>query len=1154
MRKAGAFVSLLALLSAVPAFAQRSTGSIRGTVTDSSGGVLPGVTVTATNAASGLVQTTVTNEVGLYVFAALPVGTYRIETELTGFRSAARDEVILNVADDQKHDFILEPGALAETVTVEAASISPKLIGGDVSGLVTGEQVRELPLNGRNFLQLATLMPGVSAPDFLNVKDKGLLGGSDLAVSGGDVTANLWTVDGANNNDVGSNRTILVYPSVEIIEEFKILRNSYGPEFGQSGGAQINIVTRSGTNQFAGSGFYFGRNDALNAKNYFLEQANQDKEELSRHDFGYTFGGPIIKDKFHFFVAQEWNREQRGTVRARKVPTDLERIGNFSGPVIPGCTGSVPIDPLTGAPFPGNIIPADRLSTGGELYLNLYPSPNTTPGPGSCNNWVDSVTTPINWRQDHFKMDYSFTDTARLMVRYTQDAWDNNAPSLQSNLWGDDPFPAVDSSWQQPGRSFAAQLNQTFGTNAVNTIQFSYSGNEITVDRGGFNADLNDQINAAIPTLFPDGTGRAYPEDRGHPVFWGGQGYDTLWNEAPFRNNQDLFVIKDDYSSVFGEHYVKAGALVSFNKKNEDVGGYGSYENAHFWGSTGLSGWGATTGNILADFLLEDMTFGFSENSAQRQVPQRWRDLEFYVSDSWKLSPRVVLDLGVRYSMFFNPYAADDRIMSFDAGSFDPALGNDPCNGLLQPPDASWCEDAGFVGATPGPNRSLFQQDLNNFAPRLGVAWDVFGTGKTAIRGGVGQFYNRERLSPGLNIGGNPPFLVNRNGIRTLDSAEEPCAGCFADSRGAPGAGRELRAATPNTWQWNFTVQQEIHRDTTVEVGYVGSRGRDLIRTRDENQVLSGDINSNGVDDRLDYARNLDLGAVRPFGVFGDRRITFWDHTGKSSYHSLQTQVRSRVGRSHMQASYTLSRTRANVALDNSDGNLSRHVTAIDNQNPDADWGRPYTDRTHVFNASVVLQLPSLENETGFVKNVLGDWEVGTIVGAASGSPLTVFTGSVPGIPEGGPSGTGYTDNQRPNRVAGEPCRATTGPKEQWLNPAAFTLQGFQLGSIGSAGRGDCVGPGFFQVDLAFYKNVPVNDRVRLQLRFEVFNLLNRVNFLGTGNNGVEVNMGASNIAFDTGDVATANTITAFTPAGTFGQARATRDPRQMQFGFKIIF
>ena len=211
-----------------------------------------------------------------------------------------------------------------------ADTLVVKTSGGEVAGLVTGAQVRELPLNGRNFLQLALLMPGVSAPDGLNVKDKGLLSGSDMSVSGGAVTSNLWTVDGTNNNDVGSMRTILVYPSVDAIEEFKIHRNSYGAEYGQAGGGIINIVTRGGTNEFHGSAFYFGRRDALNANNYFLEKANQPKNSLNRNDFGWTLGGPIIKDKLHFFASMEWNREKRGIPVTALVPTAAQRIGDFS--------------------------------------------------------------------------------------------------------------------------------------------------------------------------------------------------------------------------------------------------------------------------------------------------------------------------------------------------------------------------------------------------------------------------------------------------------------------------------------------------------------------------------------------------------------------------------------------------------------------------------------------------------------------------------------------------------------------------------------------------------------------------------------------------------------------------------------------------------
>jgi Carboxypeptidase regulatory-like domain/TonB-dependent Receptor Plug Domain len=1145
------------LLSAVPLLAQHSTATIRGVVTDPTGAVVSGAKVTIKNEETGLNRSQNTNASGIYSFSDLPVGNYKLEVEYPGFKSAVRSKIELNVADVRAVDLQLETGDISEVLTIESPAVAVATSGGEVAGLITGEQVRELPLNGRNFLQLATLMPGVSAPDFLNVKDKGLLGGSDLSVSGAAVTANLWTVDGANNNDVGSNRTILVYPSVDAIEEFKVHRNSYGAEFGQAAGAQINIVTRGGTNEYHGSAFYFGRNDALNATNYFIQKAGQEKDQLSRHDFGWNLGGPIIKDKLHFFASQEWNREKRGTVRTAFVPTAAERAGDFSGPAIPGCTNPTPVDPLTGAPFPGNRIPADRLSRGGLLYLQLYPLPNTTPAADSCNNWVASLNSPINWRQENVRLDWSLSDTTRLMLRYTQDTWTNHSPNVNSNLWGDDSFPAVDSDWDQPGKSFLAQLNHNVGSKGTNSLTFSYSGNKIIIDRGGTNPDLNAQILTAIPPVFPVSS-KQYGDQTGHPVFWGGGGYPTLWNEAPFRNNQDLFILKDDYSAVFGKHFVKAGILGSTNVKNEDSNGNGSSQNSAFWGSSGLNGWGSTTGNILADFLLKDMTFGFSEPSGFRQVPTHWKDAEAYIQDSWKLSPRVTLDYGVRYSLLLNYYANDDQQTSFVPSLFNPALGADPCNGLLEVPATNPCKDAGFTGGTPGPNRSLQDQKYDAIAPRIGLAWDIFGTGKTAIRVGLGRFYLRERLSGGLSFPNNPPFGRLQSGIRKLDSNAEPCDGCFGVSAGAPQAGRDLRAVVPNTWQWNVGVQHEFVRNTILELSYVGSKGKDQLQFYDVNQVASGDINHNGVDDRLDFLHaggDSGLAAeVRPYGVFGNQRIVIWGHDGKTSYHSLQSQLISRFGRgSQFQASYTWSKSLGNIPLDDS-GGIDASNSVLDLQNRSLDYGPTRTNRTHIVNASLVLMLPNLENKSPFVKNVFGDWEVATIFGAGSGQALSVYTsGGLTGL-NGGPAGTGYSDNNRPNRVAGVSCRATGGPKEQILNPAAFTLTGFQLGTIGDAGRGICEGPGYNQVDLSLYKNIKVTQRVKAQLRFEVFNVFNHVNFLGTGGQGVNVNFNPSSVTYDTGDPATATRITGFTVPSNFGQAQATRDARQAQFGLKLIF
>src|SRR3954447_19602436 len=1144
-----AALCVAALFMAVPAWAQRTTASIRGTITDQSKAVVPGATVTVTGQDTGLTRTATTDRDGAYTFAELPVGRYRIQVELQGFKTSTRTDIALNVADDRAIDFVLVPGALNETVSVTAESTPVKTVGGDVSGVITGTQVRELPLNGRNFLQLATLMPGVSAPDFLNVKDKGLLGGSDLSVSGSAGTSNMWTVDGANNKDGGANRTMPVYSSVDAIEEFKILRNSYSAEFGQASGAQINIVTRGGTNKFTGSGFYFGRSDKFDATNYFLEQANQPKDELKRNDYGYTFGGPIIKNKLQFFGSQEWNKETRGTVRARFVPTAAERAGDFSGPASPGCTLPTPIDPLTGTPCPNNPIPANRLSPGGAEFLSLYALPNTTaPGNGNCNNWVTSLNTPINWRQENVRFDYEATAASRIMIRYTQDSWTNNSPNNNGNLWGDDPFPAVDSNWDQPGKSFVASLNQTIGSKAVNTLQFSYSANKITVTRGGTSADLNAQILQAMPSILPS-SGHEYPGEEGHPVFWGGSGYAALWNEAPFHNNQDLFVFKDDYSLVFGKHLIKAGGLFSTNKKNEDVSGFGSYENSSFWGSAGLGTTGVGTGNILADFLLRDMTFGFTEFSGQRQVPQRWKDIEGYVSDSWKANDRVTVDYGVRYSYFLNPYAADNRIMSFDPALFNAALGGDPCNGMLQAPGTNWCGEAGFKGGTAAENRSLFPQDKNNFAPRLGVAWDINGNGKSAVRAGVGQFFLRERLSPGLNIGANPPFVTQKNGTRTLDTNLPPCPTCFNVGNGSPNSGREQAAKTPYNWQWNLSYQREIFAHTTWDIGYVGNNGYNQLTSADINAVRTGDINKNGIDDRFEYASAPNaIAELRPYGAaFGSKNITFWTHDGHSNYHSMQTQVVSRWGASQAQVSYTLSRSRGNVPLDNSSGGLAADETRLDLSNPDADEGYTNVDRRHVFNAALVLAGPTYEGDAGMKKWLLGGWELGTIIQAASGQAVTIYTGGLPGL-NGGPSGTGYTGNQRPNMVAGVDCRADDpAHPEQIINPAAITLTGFQLGTIGNEERGACRGPGFFQTDLAMYKSLRASGRTQVQLRFEIFNLFNRTNFLSQGLN---TTMNLASFTLDP----TGKQIATYTPAGNFGQATRTRDPRQMQFGLKILF
>jgi hypothetical protein len=441
------------------------------------------------------------------------------------------------------------------------------------------------------------------------------------------------------------------------------------------------------------------------------------------------------------------------------------------------------------------------------------------------------------------------------------------------------------------------------------------------------------------------------------------------------------------------------------------------------------------------------------------------------------------------------------------------------------------------------------------------VAWDVFGTGKTAFRAGLGRFFVRERLGPSLSLAfQNPPFNQLLAGTRYLDSATEPCEGCFGASNGSPGMSRDLDGGkNPNHWQWNVTWEQQLRQNTIFELSYVGNKGSDLLRVRDVNQVPAGDNNGNGVNDRLEYVRSGEDQAIkaglRPFGVFGDRDIDFWDHSGSSIYHSLQTQLNSRFGTNSLfQVSYTWSKLIADDPLDDSSGTIQRSTAISDNSNNDLDRQLSRVHRAHVFNVSAVLGLPSMEGKSGFARHVLGDWQVASILQYGSGAPLSVYVGTLPGV-RNGAGGTGYNDNQRPNRVPGQPCRASGGDKEQFLNPAAYTLVGQQLGVFGDSGRGNCIGPDFFTVDLALYKNVRLSNRLKMQLRFEVFNIFNRTNFIAISNAelGIDAIMDPTAITLDA-PLDSASTITGETIPVSFGRARATRDPRQAQFGIKLLF
>ncbi|HET7207125.1 MAG TPA: hypothetical protein VFI95_11175, partial [Terriglobales bacterium] len=748
--------------------------------------------------------------------------------------------------------------------TVEANAITVQTDSAQLGEVVMGSQVRELPLNGRNFVELTQLQPGVSAARTFDAVGKGLRGGVDMGVNGNSVTSNLFLVDGAVNNDVGSNRTILIYPSIDSIAEFKMLRNSYGPEYGQAAGAVINIVTKSGTNDWHGGVFYFGRNDALTSYDWFsarqaasdrgantirpstgsiYSNPNQDKPVLRRNDFGYSLGGPIKKDKLFFFWSQEWNREIRGVHRSNCVPTAGERLGDFSGGISCG-------DTLLAIP-PEFQAAGNQWKVAQPLQATLdqmgnYPLPNlscplTPPGQGTavdgsagCNNWLANPSTKLNYRQENVRADYNLTRNHVLTFRYTQDTWVNPAPS--AGYWGDDQFPQLESNWAQPSKSIIGKLTSTLGSNLINTVEFAYSNNRINITVGGTDPGLAAKLNSDVPPLFP---GDLKAHAVGIPNLNFGRTGGTTQMLAPWNNKQDNLNFRDDVSWVHGKHNLKFGMFLGFNLKNEFNGG-GSAERLNLAAANAS----IDTGMPLANAMIPNNEFsGLSETSTDVYNELRWRDYEFYVGDSWKVNRKLTVDLGIRYSLLFTPYQPNGQMTSFHPALYDPTKpASDACNGLWIVPGTDPCGKinsifgTSFSSGTPGPNKYLKHQNYHLFAPRLGIAYDLFGDGNTALRAGIGQFFQRDRTAI-FTTSANAPFAVNASEYsRTLDGPSLS-ADQFATARTSPYGGVDPSNASPNSWQWNVSVEHSFARETSLQVAYVGNRTIHQISTSDINEV-----------------------------------------------------------------------------------------------------------------------------------------------------------------------------------------------------------------------------------------------------------------------------------------------------------------------------
>ncbi len=1119
------FATLLifALSGAGLCVAQEIYATLTGTVVDSTGAVIPNAAVTVHNNETNTdVRTITTDANGGFTVTNLSAGTYTVVVKATGFQTSTARDVVLNVAQKRPIEIQLKPGQITETVTVSETTTPVQTTSAAQMGTVTGTQVRELQLNNRNFQQLLTLQTGVTSqlPDVVGF---GLNNTTTVSVNGARTTANNWTVDGADINDSGSNGTLLNVPSIDAIQEFTLGRSNYDAEYGRSGGGQVLVGTKSGTSQFHGDAYEFVRNDIFNANSFFSNLVGKPKPPLRYNDFGFTIGGPLFIPKLYkrsesrtfFFWSEEWRKTGNPSTNTALVPTAAQLAGTFTGQLN---AATAPAGCITyNAGTNTSQINPSCFSHNAQAYIqNVY---SKFPGnAGNGTQFISNYVAKQNYRQDLVRLDQNITDKIHLFGRFMQDIVPTTEPG---GLFASSPLPQVFSTaTNAPGKNVVANMSWAISPSAVNEAAFNYSW-------GAINSDLTGITNSPAFLGALSG-GLPYSDPYGRvpgATITNYTGVSTP--SAPYfeRNIDKNFY--DNFSKVIRNHTIRAGITVQAMTKTENGP---NPTNGSFTFRTAF-------GNpSFANFLLGDASL-FTQSSRDIIPHLNYYNLEAYVQDDWKVTPRLTLNLGMRYSYFPPPGDQNDVLNNFDPAVFNPAVaplinpvtgnfiagqGVTPAtyvNGLIFPQGSACTGAQKIAPVTCSPYGSTVNPTSNlNFGPRFGFAWDVFGTGKTAVRGGYGVFY--DRTLNGIweqNAFGDPP-LVQSVQI-TNPSFDNPASGT-AGARLGPVNLTATGTPTfkvPSYQAFNFSVEQQILTNTVLQVAYVGTLGRHLL----------GDLDANQVPLDLRVANpTVNVNALRPY--LGYAAITERAPLYISNYNSLQAGLNRRVSNGlTLGIAYTWSKNLANNPSD-------RGTAVADSYNAGLDYGPPTINTPQVFVANYVYNLPFFKDQKGFIGHVLGGWELSGITTLNSGQSQTIRQNNDPFNAADWPAGTagvfpggiGIDPSTVPPRadLTGQSLTGL-GNRLEWFNTGAFTDA---VGHFGTAGRGVVLSPGIENWDMAGIRNFKFGERVSLQFRGEFFNTFNHVNFTTLG-------------------------VNVDTPS-TFGKLTNTHNPRTVQLGLKLYF